>query len=213
MEEFVPFPKIPRLRRPVVVTEKLDGSNGAIRVRILADDEQADLESEVPVMVNFGNAGWDRVAVSAQSRKRVITPGKSTDNYGFARWVWDHAAILAVQLGDGLHFGEWWGQGIARGYNLDHKRFSLFNTARWGHLEEPVTLGNNVLTVVPVIEELDVFDTETIEDIVDDLRTDGSHAAPGFNGPEGVVVYHKAGNTLFKRLLENDEIPKGVDEK
>lgn len=30
--EFQPFPKIPRLRRQIVVTEKLDGINGAVRL-------------------------------------------------------------------------------------------------------------------------------------------------------------------------------------
>jgi hypothetical protein len=36
----------------------------------------------------------------------------------------------------------------------------------------------------------------------------GSLAAPGFLKPEGVVVYHTAGNTLFKATIEDDAMPK-----
>ncbi|MCJ7726507.1 MAG: hypothetical protein MUP76_09000, partial [Acidimicrobiia bacterium] len=45
---------------------------------------------------------------------RWITP--EVDNYGFARWVKDHEEELRTGLGAGLHFGEWWGQGIQRRY-------------------------------------------------------------------------------------------------
>ena len=36
-----------------------------------------------------------------------------------------------------------------------------------------------------------------------------SVAAPGFMKPEGVVVFHTAGNLGFKKTLEKDEVPKG----
>jgi len=38
----------------------------------------------------------------------------------------------------------------------------------------------------------------------------GSLASPGFMLPEGIVIYHKASKTLFKKTLKNDESPKGV---
>ena len=104
LPEFVPFPKIPRLFRPFVVTEKIDGTNASIHV---LEDGQ----------------------VLAASRTRWITP--EADNFGFARWVHEHEEELRVGLGIGSHFGEWWGSGIQRGYGLKEKRFSLFNTARW----------------------------------------------------------------------------------
>lgn len=104
MIEFEPFPKIPRLNRGMVVTEKIDGTNAAV---IITEDGE----------------------VGAQSRKRLITP--DADNYGFARWVHDNAESLAATLGPGRHFGEWWGAGIQRRYGLSEKRFSLFNTSRW----------------------------------------------------------------------------------
>jgi hypothetical protein len=66
----------------------------------------------------------------AGSRSQYITPER--DNHGFARWVQDDADELWA-LGEGRHFGEWWGSGIQRGYGLQkgEKRFSLFNVARW----------------------------------------------------------------------------------
>jgi hypothetical protein len=104
MPSFVEFPKIPRLRREVVLTEKIDGTNAQVYV---AKDGQ----------------------VLAGSRTRWITP--EADNYGFARWVKEHEDELRTGLGIGSHFGEWWGSGIQRRYGLTEKRFSLFNVHRW----------------------------------------------------------------------------------
>lgn len=42
------------------------------------------------------------------------------------------------------------------------------------------------------------------------LRIAGSVAAPGFDRPEGIVVYHTAANQCFKVTLENDEMPKAL---
>lgn len=100
---FVAFPSIPRLKREMVVTEKLDGTNA--QVYITEDGRML-----------------------AGSRNRWVTP--DDDNYGFAAWVRDHEEELRA-LGPGHHFGEWWGAGIQRRYGLDEKRFSLFNAGRW----------------------------------------------------------------------------------
>jgi hypothetical protein len=101
--EFQKFPKIPRLSRPCVVTEKIDGTNAQICLT---------------------EAGQMFVG----SRNRWLT--QDTDNYGFCRWAVDHYDELK-QLGPGRHYGEWWGQGINRAYGLTERRFSLFNTHRW----------------------------------------------------------------------------------
>lgn len=101
--EFKAFPKLQRLSGPAFVTEKIDGTNACVHV---------DAETWV---------------VTAQSRTRVITPGKN-DNFGFAAWVQSNYYALADLLGPGYHYGEWWGQGIQRGYGLKERRFSLFNT-------------------------------------------------------------------------------------
>lgn len=102
-ERYPAFPKIPRLKRGCVITEKIDGTNALVAV---SED---------------GN-------VRAGSRTRWITP--EADNFGFARWVADHSDELR-ELGPGLHYGEWYGAGIQRRYGLDHKRFALFNSGRW----------------------------------------------------------------------------------
>jgi hypothetical protein len=181
--EFTPWPKIPRLNRDITVTEKIDGTNAAIGI---TDDE----------------------VIYAQSRKRLITP--AADNFGFAAWVEQNAMALIATLGPGLHFGEWWGSGIQRGYGLTkgEKRFSLFNTGRWHGVAFDSVPG---LGVVPVLYE-GPFKREDIlppwEDALDDLLKFGSKAAPGFGNPEGVVVYHHAANLMFKVTLEGDEAPK-----
>jgi hypothetical protein len=106
---FEGFPKIARLSREIIVTEKLDGTNAQI---------------------NISETGELRVG----SRNRWITP--EDDNYGFARWVSEHKTEL-MQLGPGAHFGEWWGAGIQRRYGLTEKRFSLFNVDRWKDGQRP----------------------------------------------------------------------------
>lgn len=103
------FPKIARLKRGIVITEKIDGTNA---------------------LVHVANDG----TVRAGSRTRWITP--ESDNFGFARWVADHVDELRT-LGPGHHYGEWWGQGIQRRYGLEEKRFSLFNATRWNKEPPP----------------------------------------------------------------------------
>ncbi len=105
MSEFVAFPKIARLNREVVITEKIDGTNACVRVE-------------------------DDGTVRAGSRTRWVSPER--DNFGFAKWVKAHEDELRVGLGLGTHYGEWWGSGIQRGYGLTEKRFSLFNVDVWG---------------------------------------------------------------------------------
>lgn len=180
--EFQPWPKIARLNREIVVTEKIDGTNAAIGV---TEDGE----------------------VYAQSRTRIITPDQ--DNFGFAGWVHRNAPDLRDTLGVGLHFGEWWGQGIQRGYGLTQKVFSLFNAARWADaLPQWEGLGF-ALRVVPVLYE-GPYDQSAILATLSRLRDHGSVAAPGYMKPEGIVVYHTAAKTMFKVTLEKDEAPKGA---
>lgn len=133
------------------------------------------------------------------SRTRWITP--DDDNYGFARWAHANKEQLLL-LGPGHHFGEWWGLGIQRNYGIKEKRFSLFNTARWSDAR-PSCCG-----VVPVLYS-GIFDTAEISRVLENLRQNGSEAAPGWFSPEGVVVWHEAARTLFKKTLDKDEQPKG----
>lgn len=104
MSEFQPFPKMARLTRNVVITEKIDGTNAQVWI---SDDLNTMLVG---------------------SRTRWITP--QSDNHGFARWAEANRDEL-LRLGPGRHFGEWWGSGIQRRYGLAEKRFSLFNVHQW----------------------------------------------------------------------------------
>ena len=174
---FVPFPKIPRLKRSIVITEKIDGTNASVFVP----------EDGGPLL--FG------------SRNRWITP--EADNAGFARWAQENATALREQLGFGHHFGEWWGVGIQRRYGLTEKRFSLFNTGRWGGANRP-----SICHVVPVLYH-GPWSQEAIDGALESLRVNGSAAAPGFMRPEGIVVFHAASQTLAKVTLEKDDEPKG----
>lgn len=174
--KFEEFPKIPRLYRNIIITEKIDGTNASVFVP----------EDNSPLL--------------AGSRSRWITPGKQTDNAGFAQWVYDHSDELR-QLGPGHHFGEWWGGSIQRGYGLKEKRFSLFNTTRWAE-SHPACV-----SLVPVLYSGPFSDT-AIQTALDDLRQNGSKAVP-FMNPEGIVVFHEASRQLFKITLDNDAQPKG----
>ena len=186
MPEFTPFRKIARLNRDIVITEKIDGTNAAI----IIGDYLSPATSHAPV---------------AQSRNRIITPEQ--DNAGFARWVHENATDLEKALGPGVHFGEWWGSGIQRGYGLDHKRFSLFNTARWADALPWLPVG--LLSSVPVLYE-GPFSEAAIKYTLWQLAVGGSKAAPGYDKPEGIVVWHTAARTMFKVTLEKDEAPKGI---
>lgn len=169
--EFQAFPKLSRLFRDCTITEKLDGTNACVIVTEAGD-------------------------VAAQSRNRLITPGN--DNAGFATWVEANKADLLL-LGPGHHFGEWWGAGIQRRYGLKEKRFSLFNTERWGQDETRPACCH----VVPVLFQ-GPFSTNEVKHQLGRLEANGSVASPGFMEPEGLVVFHHAARALYKVTLGGD---------
>jgi hypothetical protein len=205
---FVPYPKIPRLKRSVVITEKLDGTNAQV---IIVDPEKVD--NALPR--NFLGSK-DGLVMCAGSRTRRIHPNgflplvtDNTDNFGFAKWVHENTDEL-FKLGEGRHYGEWWGQGIQRGYGLDTRRFSLFNSALWG-AHNPNT--PECCSVVPILNQPIPDDEDTsldrsVESALHQLRVHGSAAARGYMKPDGIIVYHTASRTNYKVLLENDGLSK-----
>ena len=181
--EFVTFDKIPRLSRDCVITEKIDGTNAQILITV------------------------DGTLYAGSRSRWIVTPDVpiEDDNHGFGRWALDHKEELIVGLGIGRHFGEWWGAGIQRRYGMKEKRFSLFNTSVWSdEAVRPKCCG-----VVPVLYQ-GPFDTVLIDDCMNRLKREGSLAAPGFMNPEGIVIYHTAARQYFKKTIEKDESPKGV---
>jgi hypothetical protein len=175
MVEFEPFQKIARLNREVVITEKIDGTNGVVYI---------------------GEDGEFQVG----SRGRWITPEQ--DNYGFARWAYEHKDEL-LTLGPGWHHGEWWGLGIQRNYSQTRKRWSLFNTDKWAETRPACC------DVVPTLYR-GLWTPGCAPQAVKLLREGGSVAAPGFVKPEGIIIWHTAARQLFKVTLEKDEVPKGM---
>lgn len=193
--EFQPWPKIARWNREILVTEKIDGSNAQVRftpVTTPVDEAHA---------VDVFNGAVGPVALHVGSRKRWLQPGKQTDNFGFAAWCAEHRDELYALLGDGGHYGEWYGVGIQRGYGLHERRLALFNTRL---TLEDCTIPN--VDIVPTIHEGPVVDPNQF---IDALQAQGSILVPGAPA-EGIVVYHKAAGTGFKILCEGDDIPKGV---
>jgi hypothetical protein len=187
--EFESFPKMPRLNREIIITEKIDGTNAQIHI---TEDGQ----------------------FLVGSRNKYITP--ENDNAGFARWAYENKDEL-MKLGYGRHFGEWWGAGIQRRYGLSEKRFSLFNTTRWAdpsvrpaccHIVPELYRG-------PLTREVSDDYTFCVEEpawlrVLSELNISGSKAAPGFMDPEGIIVYHTAAGISFKVTLEDDESPKSL---
>lgn len=208
MSQFKSWPKTPRLNRNCIATEKIDGTNSAVIIEEL--EHEGDYTEDAVALVQAPNGLW--YGVYAQSRKRLLRPGKQTDNFGFAAWVKENALELATGLGVGYHYGEWWGGKIQRGYGLEEKRFSLFNAGRW-HDRHANGCGPDVVPdccyVVPVLATGTIINA-VAEGAVAMLEDNGSFAAPGFDNPEGVVIYHTAARQVFKVTLEGDESPKGI---
>jgi hypothetical protein len=211
MIEFVEFPKIPRYRREVAITEKIDGTNGAV-VWVPAHQIDPACATDCENVISYGThnlidqhgADLGPHYLLAQSRGRFITPARikpKNDNYGFATWV-DSNVDELKKLGPGYHYGEWWGYGIQRGYDMAEKHFSLFNVNRWGcgKQEKPACCD-----VVPL---LGYYMPSQIEPVLEELRNGGSKAAPGYMRPEGLIIWHSQSKMYYKVLLENDEVPK-----
>lgn len=213
--EFKPFPKMARLRRECLITEKIDGTNASIYIG------PADYGD--PKMVDaFYNSEGTAIGLWAGSRTRWITP--MDDNFGFAQWVYDNSSEL-LKLGEGHHFGEWWGSGIQRGYGFKNgeRFFSLFNASRWVEHDQPTYAIEQdnpkaepkftehapaCCKVVPVLYK-GVFYTHIAQIAIDRLTDLGSEAAPEYMNPEGIVVYHQAARVGFKMTIKDDDKPKG----
>lgn len=168
---FAPFPKLSRISRSVIITEKLDGTNAQV------------------IVTNDGRVG-------AASRNRLISV--DDDNYGFAAWVEANKDEL-VKLGPGRHFGEWYGKGIQRNYGLSERRFALFNGGQWGD----AAIRPACCDVVPVLKVTDQGFVN-IEEVMEELWSKGSVAVPGYMNPEGIVLFHSASKTLYKKTFEHD---------
>lgn len=179
---FEPMPKIVRHHRPLIITEKIDGTNACV------------------IVTTQGK-------VFAGSKNRLLIDG--ANNFGFATWVEEHDEELK-ELGVGLHRGEWWGHGIQRGYGLPqgNRRFSLFNVMRWNG-SCPQQTPPSCCHVVPHINR---FAPEmTPHTALEGLKFSGSMATI-WDNPEGIVIFHTASKTQYKMTILDDDKPKGQTE-
>ncbi len=171
--EFKKWPKIPHWDTcKWHVTEKIDGTNACVVIKSKG--------------ISRSGVVYD---VAAQSRQRLITP--QDDNFGFAQWVEDNKEEL-VKLGEGYHYGEWWGKGIQRGYGLEERRFSLFDWWREG--EDLPTC----CYVVPILG--------TVNHMIEiqgcwDLIRQGSKAVSGWRDPEGYIVINRDNPKLMYKSI------------
>lgn len=200
--EFRSWGKTPRLFRDIVITEKIDGSNSAV---IIEEHDPTVGDNAHVVEVEIDGKLY---AVGAQSKNRLITPGKTTDNYNFAQWVEENAELLVQKLGVGHHFGEWWGKGIQKRYgDLDYRVFSLFNVHRYADVffrtEELNGTRVNVESV-PVLYE-GQFSEEAIHAAAKELLTNGSVAAPFAPNPEGLAIYHTQSKQVYKFTFDQND--------
>ena len=214
--DFPSFNKIARHSRDIVITEKLDGTNALVHIERIDDPTFAQVDCPFVIAVDYNHDENYALVLRAGSRVRWIRPKRDDekgdpDNYGFAKWVSENRDEL-FKLGEGAHYGEWWGHGIGRKYAVDGKlqerKFSLFNVHRWSDTEKRPACCD----VVPVLYKGGNF-SWAIATALDELSKNGSVAAPGFMDPEGIVIFHTASQQLYKKFLKNDELPKGIAEK
>lgn len=188
--DFQEFDSIEVLESLVTITEKIHGTNAQIAIEETTDPNGFDLT---------------KTTIQAGSRNRWVTP--EDDNYGFATWVYANKDALIALLGPGRHFGEWYGSGIGPGYGLKEKRFALFNTYRWTQAKDQLLPR---MDVVPILYQ-GKFTPTIVKETMDKLKADGSSLVPGYNKPEGVVMYFSRTKGYFKQVFEKEDT--GWDKK
>ena len=198
--EFQPWPKIGRLNKAMMtITEKVDGTNA--QVNIQTDPALPDL-----TFITAGSRNRALHTVILKEGKFHDVRRVDVDNFGFGAWVIEEAEEL-LKLGQGRHYGEWWGQGIGRHYGQDGRFFSLFNARRWtaaytAKLEGHETAFPNCVSVVPILHS-GPFSHDDIQETMRLLQVNGSKIAPGFNAPEGIIVEFE--KNLYKLTYENGD--------
>jgi hypothetical protein len=190
--EHIKFPKIPRLNKDMVISEKIDGTNANILIQAVDPSPTMREDFLLKGWAILKNGSFE-YAVVPGSKNRFVTLKK--DNYAFARWVFDNSEEL-LKFGPGRHYGEWWGCNIQRNYGQAFKRFSMFHP-KW---EEQ---GPDCVDSVPILYE-GPFSMHMINLIFKDLESTGSTAAPGFDRPEGIIVFHTGAGQYFKYTLDGD---------
>jgi RNA ligase-like protein len=161
------------------VTQKIHGSNACVYIWDATTDD-----------------GKVERKLICGSRKRWITP--EDDNYGFAAFVEKHKDEFIEKLKPGRHDGEWAGPGINSGEGLTERRFVLFSWEKFPP-ERPLPPG---CMVVPLLYS-GPCDFHKLDEVMDELKANGSKLVPGFMRPEGIVWC--TANAYFKRVFHAEE--------
>lgn len=185
MPEFQAWPKTTRLKSKCTVSEKLNGSNGAL-VTVVTTSLGPD-----------GVTTLYHVKLYYQTRTRMVT--LDDDQTGLAAWAEENRESLKYDLvfnghnpdnppkvGVSYHYGEF----MTRGHKEPH--FYLFNTRRWSKMQ----FSTPTLKVVPVLYEGDYYEG-LVEEFLEDLRVNGSRVHPELPA-EGVVTYWPGDDTMKK---------------
>lgn len=209
--EFKAWPKTPRLFREIVITEKIDGTNSAVIIEEINPELDYEAEGDPFVLAQVESDGHT-YAVAAQSRNRLITPGKTTDNYGFAGFVQKNAEELFDLLGPGRHYGEWWGKGIQKRYTNAHpgiRGFALFNTEKHKDLHHwlPMDGGLQVLVEPVHVMYQGPYSEQAIRDTLEQLQKYGSWTSP-LDSSEGIVIFHTQSRQVYKITLDGNDAGK-----
>lgn len=177
MYDYPEFPSIERFDNVYcIITEKIDGTNGLIEIGTNGITEEG--------IVMFG------------SRKKYLYPGK--DNYGFLAFFSPYVSELLKICKEIKEentdfdfinnppiriYGEWFGKGINRGYNLSDRQFMPFNS----YYADKLRNIPNITQPEPLHQGK--FSREILNDCMNFLREEGSQVVPGYKNPEGVVAY------------------------
>jgi hypothetical protein len=111
----------------------------------------------------------------------------------------DNGLHIAEKLGEGYHYGEWYGTGIQKNpHKIDGRRFALFNSNRWrdGRQERP-----DGFECVPILYE-DVYTNTIIEETMQALRL--RSIAFSYKA-EGIVVWYHTTRRYEKFTFETAE--------
>lgn len=161
---------------PFVITEQIGGSRVGVHI--------ARVDSEPP-------AGGHGVRVEVDGQWWLLRPispirwlGSERDNFGFAAWVRASAAQL-IRLGQGWHYGVWYGRGIMRSYGLDHRRLALYDVERWTQI--PERLPDRVESVPIVGRARGPELSSAVDRALRRLERSGSLAVPG-QAAEGIEI-------------------------
>lgn len=199
MNIFEHWPRIPRMASECSITEKLDGTNASILIVKMAAETPEFQEQCWEALDQKRGLLIDGMAVFACSRNRHIWPGQ--DNHSFASWVWENAPELVRILGEGRHFGEWWGRGIQRGYEMPYRVFSVFNTYQYAWLnDEEERERHDViesLRCVPVLYR-GIFSFEALNEAINTLSQEYEDIPVV---AEGVVIHFRNNDAPFKIII------------